>query len=57
MIKPMALAAALVALAIPAISQLSAPPGVYTLEPKPTRVLFAVSRFGLTTYRGEFIGT
>ena len=56
MIKSMALAVALVALAIPATSQASssAPPGVYTVEPKPTRVLFAVSRFGCAPYRGEF---
>ncbi len=56
MIKLVALAAALVTFTIPAVSQASAPPGVYKVEPRHTRVLFAVSRFGLTTYRGQFIG-
>lgn len=33
-----------------------APPGQYKIVPDHTRVAFAVSRFGLTTYRGQFIG-
>jgi polyisoprenoid-binding protein YceI len=30
--------------------------GAYTVEPNHTRVLFAVSHFGFTTYYGEFVG-
>jgi polyisoprenoid-binding protein YceI len=54
----MAIAATLVAFSIVAASQApaSVPPGLYKVEPQHTRVLFAVSRFGLTPYRGEFIG-
>ena len=56
-------AAAALALAVSAHAQApgsvapaNVQPGAYKIEPNHTRVLFAVSHFGFTTYYGEFVG-
>jgi polyisoprenoid-binding protein YceI len=59
--RKLVFAAAAVALAVSAHAQTPVAPasvqaGVYKIEPIHTRVLFAVSHLGFTTYYGEFIG-
>jgi polyisoprenoid-binding protein YceI len=49
-------AAALLALLAPAGLSAQAAAGVYKLDSSHTRVGFSLSRFGLVTYRGEFVG-
>jgi polyisoprenoid-binding protein YceI len=59
--RKLVLAAAALALAATAHAQTSVAPasvqaGAYKIEPIHTRVLFAVSHLGFTTYYGEFVG-
>lgn len=49
------IAAVLLALLAPAAASAQAA-GVYKLDSSHTRVGFALTRFGLVTYRGEFVG-
>src|SRR5579871_6905758 len=61
-ISSLAAGLAALALAVPAIAQTASgdpaavKAGAYRVEPQHTRVLFAVSHMGFTTYYGDFTG-
>lgn len=46
----------MLALAGAALAQAPAPAGVYRLDPARAKVLFTVSRFGFSEFRGQFTG-
>ncbi len=58
-LRPLVLAAGLLiapcaAFAAPPVDPATVQPGVYAIEPRHTRVLFAVTHFGVSTWYGDF---